>query len=161
MRTVAADKSGVVATINLFGGGPGEITVNVSEGVSAVVNGGVAESLLLGPDGSVRLLAQARLTYRKIVDPTGGLKLIPPSGAETLLDATEIRQVRAMVDEVLEKYPKSFDESGSALPFDIELGFEGGDLRLFQIRPLVRRGASDAERRNNSGRKVRLDEVPS
>jgi len=161
MRTVAADKSGVIATVNLLGGTPGEITVNVSEGISAVVDGGVAESLLLGPDGSVRLLAQARLTYRKVVDPAGGLKVIPPTGAETLLDAGEIEQVREMVREVLEKYPKSFDQTGAALPFDIEFGFEGGDLRLFQIRPLVRRGASDVNHLNKNDHTVRLDEVPS
>ena len=30
------------------------------------------------------------------------------------------------------------DDQGGELPWDIEFGFEHGQLRLFQIRPLVR-----------------------
>ena len=46
MRAVPSDKSGVIATADLETGDPDAITVNASEGVSAVVDGGVAESLL-------------------------------------------------------------------------------------------------------------------
>ena len=34
---------------------------------------------------------------------------------------------------------------GSAVPWDVEFGFAGGDLVLFQIRPLVAKGAARAD----------------
>jgi hypothetical protein len=138
MRAVPSDKSGVVATVNLETGNTAEITVNMSEGVSAVVDGGVAESLLLKADGGARLLQQARATYRKTLRPGGGFVNLPPIAGDTLLDASEIAQVRRAVADVKEKYPPAKSASGAILPWDIELGFERGELRLFQIRPLVR-----------------------
>ncbi|MBK9166573.1 MAG: hypothetical protein IPM24_03815 [Bryobacterales bacterium] len=138
MRTVPADKSGVIATTDLDGNVAGAITVNASEGVSAVVDGGVAESLLLLPDGGVRLLQQARAAYRKVARPAGGFVNLPPLGGDMLLQPGEIAQVREMVAEVMRKYPPEKGPGGEVLPWDIEFGFEAGQLRLFQIRPLVR-----------------------
>ncbi len=144
MRAVPSDKSGVIATINLETGARDEITVNVSEGVSAVVDGGVAESLLLKPDGEVRLLEQARNPYRKVLLPAGGMENRPTSGSDRVLTDDEIRQVRALVAQVEARYPKATTENGQTLPWDIEFGFEKGQLRLFQIRPLVRSRAGRA-----------------
>lgn len=138
MRSVPSDQSGVIATINLDTGDPAEITVNVSEGVSAVVDGGVAESLLLRPDGSVRVLHQGRATYRKVLSPSGGLQNLPPLGGDAVLTPAEIEQLRAMVRRVEQNYPPVLSDSGERLPWDIEFGFEKGEFRLFQIRPLVR-----------------------
>jgi hypothetical protein len=167
LRTVASDMSGVVGTINLETGDTAEITVNVSEGVSAVVDGGVAESLLLKPDGGVRLLQQFRAAYRKFALPTGGFENRPASGAETLLGDQEIAQIRRMVEEVKAKYPPAKTESGDALPWDIEFGFEKGQLRLFQIRPLVRYqewktldALAGLEERTGGSETVRLDGHP-
>ena len=137
LLSVPSEKSGVIATVNLETGEE-DITVNVSEGVSAVVDGGVAESLLLKADGSVRLLEQARGTYRKTLRPGGGFVNLPVSGNDTLLQPDEIRQLREMVAEVKRKYPPVKTEKGDVLPWDIEFGFVKGRLRLFQIRPLVR-----------------------
>jgi len=137
LLSVPSEKSGVIATVNLETGEE-DITVNVSEGVSAVVDGGVAESLLLKADGSVRLLEQARGTYRKTLRPGGGFVNLPVSGNDTLLQPDEIRQLREMVAEVKRKYPPAKTEKGDVLPWDIEFGFVKGQLRLFQIRPLVR-----------------------
>ena len=80
LRSVPSDKSGVIATVNLDTG-EDDITVNVSEGVSAVVDGGIAESLLLKPDGTVRLLEQARGTYRKALKTGGDFENVPGIGA--------------------------------------------------------------------------------
>jgi hypothetical protein len=137
LRSVSSAKSGVIATVNLETG-EDDITVNVSEGVSAVVDGGVAESLLLKPNGAVRLLEQARGTYRKILKPTGGFENVPVKGGDYLLTPDEIRQLREMVAEVKRKYPPAKSLRGDLLPWDIEFGFENGQLRLFQIRPLAR-----------------------
>jgi len=138
MRSVPSDKSGVIGTINLETGAAGEITVNVSEGVMAVVDGGVAESLLLRPNGEVRLLQQSRSPYRKVLVPAGGVENRPTSSEDFVLTADEIAQIRRMVADVDARYPKAHNEAGRPLPWDIEFGFEKGQLRLFQIRPLVR-----------------------
>lgn len=140
MRSTPSEKSGVIATVNLESGDATAITVNVSEGVSAVVDGGVAESLLLEANGDVRLLHQGRASYRKVLSPSGGLDNLPPYGAEQLLGPDEIQQVRDIVRQVEQKYPHAFSEGGDKLPWDIEFGFVGGHLQLFQIRPLVRYG---------------------
>jgi hypothetical protein len=166
LLSVPSDKSGVIATVNLETG-EDDITVNVSEGVSAVVDGGVAESLLLKPDGTVRLLEQARGTYRKTLRPGGGFVNLPVSREDTILSPDEIRQLKEMVTEVKRKYPPARTSTGETLPWDIEFGFVKGQLRLFQIRPLVRYqevktlealSRLDAEASPNS--LIRLDEKP-
>ena len=166
LRSVPSDKSGVIATVNLETG-ENDITVNVSEGVSAVVDGGVAESLLLKPDGTVRLLEQARGTYRKVLRPEGGFNNAPVSGSDAVLTPDEIRQLRVMVAEVIRRYPPAHTARGDVLPWDIEFGFEKGDLRLFQIRPLARyqeqqtlTALSRLDAGADSAKPVRLDEKP-
>ena len=167
LRTVRSDVSGVIGTMNLETGDTNEITVNVNEGISAVVDGGVAESLLLKPNGEVRLLAQARAPYRKVALPNGDLENQPASGNEYLLTPDEISQVRKLVAEVKAKYPVAKNDSGQVLPWDMEFGFEGGKLRLFQIRPLARfhqietlAALSKLEGNSGATGPVRLDERP-
>jgi phosphoenolpyruvate synthase/pyruvate phosphate dikinase len=137
-RTVRSDKSGVMATANLATLDLSGTTVNVNEGVAAVVDGGVSESLLLEPDGTVKLLAQGRAAYRKLASPSGGFIERPTSGSDWILTDVELSKLRQLVRDVKAKFPPQFDQSGATLPWDIEFGFENGDLRLFQIRPLVR-----------------------
>jgi phosphoenolpyruvate synthase/pyruvate phosphate dikinase len=166
LRSVPSDKSGVIATLNLETG-EDDITVNVSEGVSAVVDGGVAESLLLKPDGTVPLLEQARGTYRKMLRPGGDFQNVPVSGSDSVLMPDEIRQLREMVAEVKRLYPPAYSARHDVLPWDIEFGFEKGQLRLFQIRPLARyqeEQTLDALNRLDATEKpsenVRLDGIP-
>jgi hypothetical protein len=137
-RTVNSEKSGVLVTVNLETLDQREMTVNANEGVAAVVDGGSAESLLLRPDGSVKLLAQARTPSRRVALPSGGFDLIATSGSDYVLLPDEIRQLRDLAAKVIAEYPKAAGNNGETLPWDIEFGFEKGELRLFQIRPLVR-----------------------
>jgi phosphoenolpyruvate synthase/pyruvate phosphate dikinase len=167
MRAVPSDKSGVIVTVDLETGRDDLTTVNVSEGVSAVVDGGVAESLLLSADGEVKLLQQCRATYRKICKPEGGFQNIPATGGDAVLTREEIAQLRQMVAEVKRKYPPMKSEAGMVLPWDIEFGFEKGALRLFQIRPLARfqewkvlEALSRLEGPSQAERRVRLEENP-
>lgn len=167
LRTVRSDISGVIGTMNLETGDTNEITVNVNEGISAVVDGGVAESLLLKPNGEARLLAQARAPYRKVALAGGDLENQPASGNDHLLTPDEISQLRTMVAEVKAKYPVAQNDSGQVLPWDIEFGFEGGKLRLFQIRPLARfhqietlTALSRLEGNSGAQGSVRLDQPP-
>jgi hypothetical protein len=122
-----------LATLDLSG-----ITVNVNEGVAAVVDGGVSESLLLEANGKVKLLSQARAAYRKLASPGGGFVENPTSGSDRVLSDVEIIQLRQLARDVKAKFLPQFDQSQAPLPWDIEFGFEKGELRLFQIRPLVR-----------------------
>jgi hypothetical protein len=138
LRTVPSDKSGVMATANLSTLDLADLTVNVSEGVAAVVDGGVSESLLLRADGTVRLLAQARAPYKKVPRRDGGFGMTAVSGSDFVLTETEIPQLRSLAREVKTKLTPARDNNGAELPWDIEFGFEKGELRLFQIRPLVR-----------------------
>jgi len=167
LKAVPSDKSGVIATVNLETG-EDDITVNVSEGVSAVVDGGVAESLLLKADGTVRLLEQARGTYRKTLKAGGDFQNMPVTGGDTVLMPDEIRQLREMVAEVKRKYPPAYSARREVLPWDIEFGFEKGQLRLFQIRPLARyqeeqtvKALSMLDATPGAAGVVRLDERPN
>jgi phosphoenolpyruvate synthase/pyruvate phosphate dikinase len=137
-RTVNGDKSGVLATANLKTMAADELTANVSEGVAAVVDGGVAESLLLRPDGSVRLLAQGQSGYKRVALKEGGFRMEPTSGNDSVLTPEEIQKVRQLAADVDSKLTRATGSDGKPLPWDIEFGFEKGELRLFQIRPLVR-----------------------
>jgi len=166
LRSVPSAKSGVIATVNLETGEE-DITVNVSEGVSAVVDGGIAESLLLKPNGTVRLLEQARGTYRKMLKAGGGFENVPVRGGDYLLQPDEIRQLREMVADVKRKYPPAHSVRGDVLPWDIEFGFENGQLRLFQIRPLARyqeektlAALSGLDAGAQPSKPVRMDERP-
>lgn len=165
LRTVPADKSGVMATANLSTLDLSDLTVNVNEGVAAVVDGGVSESLLLQADGRVRLLAQARAAYKKVPSPKGGFVRVPASGEDFVLTAAEIDRLRQLAAEVKSKLQPARDARGSELPWDIEFGFEKGELRLFQIRPLVRyqeartlEALAALETTAGNGRMVRLDQ---
>src|SRR5262249_18323825 len=165
LQTVPSAKSGVIGTMNLETGNTDETTVNVNEGISAVVDGGVAESLLLKPDGTLRLLEQARSPYKKVPLPAGGLENRPTSGEDYVLAPDEISQLRKVIAEVKARYPRARTDAARTLPWDIEFGFEKGQLRLFQIRPLVRyqelktlQALSKWEARAQSS-KVRLDEA--
>jgi len=92
--------------------------------------------------------------------------LLPAVGNDSLLTPNEIAQIRELVAEVKSKYPPVRTESGDLLPWDIEFGFERGQLRLFQIRPLVRfremqtlNSLAKLDAAGGSGT-VRLDEMP-
>ncbi len=167
MRAVPSDKSGVIATLDLENGNDDYITVNASEGVSAVVDGGVAESILIGPNGGVQLLQQCRATYRKVLKKEGGFENLPAIGKDQLLTDADIGKLRKMVAEVKQRYPVARSASGSVLPWDIEFGFEGDALRLFQIRPLARfqeietlNALTRLEGAAPAAKLVRLDERP-
>jgi hypothetical protein len=138
LRTVPSEKSGVMATANLGTLAATDLTVNVNEGVAAVVDGGVSESLLLEAGGKTKLLAQARAAYKKVALAGGGFAKAPTSGSDYVLAESEIEQLRGLAREVKVKLKPARDNQGEGLPWDIEFGFEKAELRLFQIRPLVR-----------------------
>ncbi len=98
---------------------------------------------------------------------SGGFDFVPVIGGDYLLQPDEIRQLREMVADVKRKYPVARSQHGEPLPWDIEFGFEKGQLRLLQIRPLARyqeertlAALSGLDKAAPAGKSVRLDERP-
>jgi hypothetical protein len=165
LKSVGNDKSGVIATANLATLDLSEMTVNTSEGVAAVVDGGVAESLLVKKNGETKLLAQARAPYRRLLSEKGGFVMLPTTASDYVLSDGEVVQVRQLADDVRAKFPPEKDAQGNIMPWDIEFGFAKGELWLFQIRPLSRyretktlEALASIESGMESAKIVRLDE---
>ncbi|BCR04913.1 hypothetical protein DESUT3_19820 [Desulfuromonas versatilis] len=138
MKSVAAEKSGVLVTLDVASGRRDRFSVAVNEGVGGAVAGQRAEELLIDPQtGSARLLAQAAQPTRNALLPQGGVARIPASGSESLLDAQEIGILAHMGKELPARFPGLVDAAGKPAPADIEFGFAGGRFVLFQIRPFL------------------------
>jgi hypothetical protein len=135
-RAVNVDKSGVMVTEDIETGDRHWISVAVNEGVGGAVEGQAAESLRINlNDGRVRLLAQATAPLRRQLDPRGGLVNLPASGRDFVLSRDEIERLTAFARTLPTEYPAVTDDVGQPAPFDVEFGFLGGKLYLFQIRP--------------------------
>ncbi|MGM0517697.1 MAG: PEP/pyruvate-binding domain-containing protein [Pseudomonadota bacterium] len=137
-QTVAAEKSGVMVTVDVETGDRDWLTIAASEGVGGVVEGQAAEELRVHRGtGRVRLLAQASAPTRVEPDPGGGMRRMPADAPDELLRPDEIDQLRQLAADVEARFPLPPREDGTPAVADIEFGFRDGRLALFQIRPLV------------------------
>lgn len=138
LRTFASEKSGVLVTVDVESGDRNWLSIAVGEGVGGAVDGQAAEELRVHRStGEVRLLAQASAPLRSEPAALGGIRKLPASGRDTVLTMPEIEQLRALADDVEQRFPMPKDETGLPAPADIEFGFRDGRLALFQIRPFV------------------------
>jgi hypothetical protein len=138
MKSVPAEKSGVMVTADVETGGRQWLTVAVNEGVGGAVDGQRAEELLIERgSGRVRLLARAGEPLKRVLRPGGGVVKIPASGRENILSSEEIRTLVRMADSLPGRFPGLVDAGGQPAPADIEFGFAGGRFALFQIRPFL------------------------
>ncbi len=144
MKSVPADKSGVLVTADLATRGRG-LTVATAWGVGGAVDGEAAETLVLRDDGSTDLIGEAKAPYRRSLAKGGGVEWVPAEAGQ-VLTAEERAEVRRLAAEAVRKLEPARSASGDALPWDIEFGFVGGRLTLFQVRPLVERGQLLADR---------------
>lgn len=143
LRSVNADKSGVMVTQDIDTGEAGWLSVAVNEGVGGAVDGQAAESLRIDMvSGEVRLLAQATAPLRRRLKPGGGIEEVPASGDDWVLKPAEIEKLIAFARELPQRFPPIVDAAGNPAPADIEFGFEGGELRLFQLRPFLESAAA-------------------
>ncbi|HUF75068.1 MAG TPA: PEP/pyruvate-binding domain-containing protein [Longimicrobiales bacterium] len=163
-ETVRSDKSGVLITSGLQEGGPDDLTVVAAEGVGGAVDGEDAETLLIAPNGDVRLLSQAKAPSRRDVIP-GGTRWVAAERPERLLQPDELAQLQDVV-ATWQSLKAGTPEADTT--WDIEYGFLNGRLWLFQIRPFIRYrnsdlyerlSALDAGARANAGRIVRLEDT--
>lgn len=137
-RAVNVDKSGVMVTEDIETADRRWISVAVNEGVGGAVDGQAAESLRINlDDGRVRLLAQATAPLRRQLDPGGGLINLPASGRDFVLNRDEIERLTAFARVLPGAFPAVPDATGQPVPLDVEFGFLGSKLYLFQIRPYV------------------------
>ena len=95
---------------------------------------------------------------RRLLKAGGGSEIVPSTGNEYVLEQQEIEKLIAAAKKIGATLEPARDASGQPRPWDIEFGFEGGELRLFQIRPLVR---WMAPREVESEATVDLSGVPS
>lgn len=154
MKSVPAEKSGVMVTADVATGSRQGLTVAVNEGVGGAVDGQRAEELLIDRhSGRVRLLAQAAEPYKRVLRPGGGVVKVPASGTERILSSDEIRTLLTMADSLPGRFPGLVDADGQSAPADIEFGFAGGRFALFQIRPFL-----ESSRARRSLHLQRLDE---
>jgi len=136
LRTVPAEKSGVMVTQDLDTGDRQVLSVAVNEGVEGAVEGQAAESLRVDTrDGSVKLLAAATAPFRKVPVPTGGVVEQPTTGTEEVLQPAEIAQLVAFWKALPTRFPPILDGEGQPTAADVEFAFVGGKLFLLQIRP--------------------------
>jgi len=138
MKSVPSEKSGVLVTEDIETGDTGWISISANEGVGGAVDGQAAESLRVNLEtGEIRLLASATAPIRRILLAGGGMARQPVSDSEQVIDPDEINTLIALSRDVAERFPGISNEDGEAAPADIEFGFVGGQLRLFQIRPFL------------------------
>ncbi|MEE4292452.1 MAG: PEP/pyruvate-binding domain-containing protein [Xanthomonadales bacterium] len=138
LESVASDKSGVLVTQDIDTGAPDVISVAVNEGLGGAVDGQAAESLRIPLDGSPpRVLATATAPWRRVPDPAGGLQFLRSSGSDSVLQPAEIAQLIEFAKGLPTTFPPITDDEGNPAPADIEFGFLGGELRLFQLRPFL------------------------
>jgi phosphoenolpyruvate synthase/pyruvate phosphate dikinase len=168
LQTVPSDISGVMITQDVDSADAGVLSVAVNEGVGGAVEGQAAESVRIDrKTGAVRLMATATAPRKMVPQSTGGIAKVPVSGADTLLEAGEIRQLIAFADEIPHKFPQ-LGEDGKPVAADVEFAFVDGRLWLLQIRPFNEsreaRGAGyliqmDRALQANLNRTVRMTEA--
>jgi hypothetical protein len=143
MKSVDVEKSGVLVTRDLVTGGRG-LTVATGWGVTGVVEGESAETLVLHEDGTYALVSEAKAPFARQLRDAGGMEWVP-ARAGPVLDEMERQALRELATQALERLKPVFGADGQQLPWDIEFGFQEGKLYLFQVRPLVERGEALAD----------------
>ncbi|HSM62259.1 MAG TPA: PEP/pyruvate-binding domain-containing protein, partial [Longimicrobiales bacterium] len=160
-QSVPSERSGVLITAGLQEGGPDDVTVVTAEGVGGAVEGEDAETLVVGRDGSVRLLSQAKAARARELT-RGGTRWVVAERPDTLLRPDELAQLLDVVEAW--KAKKAGTPDADTI-WDMEFGFVQGRLWLFQIRPFIRYRDSDVYTRlralddealGNAARVVRL-----
>ncbi len=138
MRSVPTEKSGVMVTQDINTGESGWLSISVNEGIGGAVDGQQAESIKVNTETSeVILMAQSNTRFKKVLRKSGGIQNILVSGSEAILQKEEVKKLIELYQHLPEKFPDLIDDKGDIKPVDIEFGFVGGRLQLFQIRPFL------------------------
>jgi hypothetical protein len=156
----------VLVTADLDGVDQKKMLIATSEGVGGAVDGTPAETVVWSPQG-VELVTMFKSPYRRLLKREGGSEIVDSTGTEYVLSDREIRELVAAASRIRDKFKPSRDPRGRPRPWDVEFGFAGGKLWLFQTRPFIGNeslgnvpalAAYEAPRAKGRGR-VSLDEV--
>ena len=144
LESVPSEKSGVLITADITTGDPTKMTIATAEGVGGTVDGSQAETLLYH-NGKSELLAQFKSPFRRmlILEGKGGSQMVPSTGSEIVLQESELSELIKAAEKIRSDFEPEHGFEGKPLPWDIEYGFVGGHLYLFQTRPFV--GNSDMQ----------------
>jgi phosphoenolpyruvate synthase/pyruvate phosphate dikinase len=134
--SINADHSGVLITKGVTTGRDEDITVAFSRGVGGAVDGQAAESWLLGDDCYDRLIAPAREPTYMSIPATGGSVRVRTTFEKPILSTQNLAMLRILAARILAELPGA-PGINSRGPFDMELGFAGNKMWLFQVRPFV------------------------
>ncbi|MBN1783290.1 phosphoenolpyruvate synthase [bacterium] len=136
MPSVNVDKSGVMITSGVGTGNPSDISVAFNRGAAGSVEGQISEQYVLKADGTDLLISPSREAEMTVLPVSGGILKSPAgfgSGILTSEERTSLRQMAELIGQRLSSEPGR--QSGTV--FDVELGFDGSRLVLFQARPFV------------------------
>jgi len=136
LPSVNVDKSGVVITHGIVSNNPKDITAAFNRGVGGAVEGQAAETYLLRESGMDILMYPARETRYASLPVTGGIEKQYSFFDQPVLTDQDRLKIRDLVKTVRRVLPGTPGIEGQG-PFDIELGFINGKMRLFQARPFV------------------------
>jgi hypothetical protein len=131
--SVFVNYSGVIITKDFLEGQPNRLNVAFSQGAGGAVDGQKAESWILGPNRSNKLVSPARDRTFKYLSKSGGTENGKAQLSERLLTDQNITDIWKICNKIYREMPKA----GMSFPYDIELGYEKDKLWLFQIRPFV------------------------
>jgi len=131
--TVNADCSGVLITKGVSSGKINETTVAFSRGVGGAVEGQASETWVMGPLGANTLLSPSREADLITVPTSGGTAKSHTSFEEQILNLERLNALRKMAADLNKVLPTK----GINGPYDVELGFTGNKIWLFQVRPFV------------------------
>jgi hypothetical protein len=161
LPSVNVAKSGVMITSGVVTSNPKDATVAFSRGVGGAVEGQVAESYLLRPDGSRLLLSPSRAPRYTVLPATGGVEKRSARLDQPILSHHDLEQLLGMANEIRQRLPGT-PGIETAGPFDVELGFQDDRIWLFQVRPYVenKQAQSSAYLRNLDPKLPRDLEVP-
>jgi len=136
LESVPSEKSGVLVTADIDTGDQSKMLIATSEGVGGAVDGTPAETLLwTGVD--TELVTQFKSHYRRLLKREGGSEIVPATGSDYVLASREIADLTAAAIKIKEALEPARDPAGLPRAWDIEFGFAGGKLWLFQVRPFI------------------------
>ena len=136
LESVPSEKSGVLVTGDPETGGRGKMLVATSEGVGGAVDGTPAETLLWSPE-SVELVTMFKSPWRRMLQAGGSSAIVAATGGDTVLPPRELTELVGAGRVLNDTLEPARDPSGTPRPWDVEFGFVGGKLWLFQCRPFV------------------------
>ena len=171
LKSIPADKSGVMVTADIDSGQTGWLTIAINEGVGGAVSGQTSEELRINmSDGKVRLMAQATEPYKRVILKKGGMTKMPASGSEAVLSQKNIQLLMKFARSVADRFPMLKNIQGDPVPADIEFGFYQDKLVLFQIRPFLESARArqnlflnglDQRLKEKYAMVIDLDEIPN